>query len=60
MNYLDVDVCVKVTHNLTFHLRDIAIQNLSDLDLSRSLKVQSKSAVRFSIYDVILVINSNI
>ncbi len=42
-------------------LRDIRLQNLGDLefDLSRSIKVKSKGAVRLSIYDFLLVSNSN-
>ncbi len=43
-------------------LRDINLQNMSDLDfnLSRSLKVKCESAIGFPIYGLLLVFNSNI
>ncbi len=42
-------------------LRDISFQNMCDLDfdLSRSLKVKCNGALRLSIYEFLLVSNSN-
>ena len=42
-------------------LRDISLQNMSDLEfnLSRSLKVKCNGAVRLSIFDFLLLSNSN-
>ncbi len=44
-----------------FSLQDTRLQNLGDLefDLSRSLKVKSNGAIGLSIYDFLLVSNSN-
>ncbi len=42
-------------------LQDIRLRNLSDLDfdLSRSLKVKSNGAVGLSMYEILLMSNSN-
>ncbi len=45
----------------TAFLRDISLQNMSDLefDLSKSLKVKANDAFGLPIYDLLLVPNSN-